>query len=99
MAATELSRNHTTRYCLFYIDSYDDVEILPTSKMSGKGDLSQSTPCRAGSVARDSKGKQYVLNGSDKWVVFTTNSTSNGESNIGIATDSEIDDMLNDVFK
>lgn len=105
MAATELSRNYATQFCLFYIDNNSDIESLPTSKRSGKNELSLSTPCRAGSKARDVTGKQYVLNGYDEWVVFTTSSGSGVGSgsdvdfDIQIATEGEVNSMLDDVFK
>ena len=106
MAARELSRNHATRYAVFFIDSLSaDGENLPTSKESGKADLVLSTPVAYGSIARAADGNQYILNGSDKWVVYNSSSGSGGGGSGGggidekdIATDEEVDDMLNDVF-
>lgn len=100
MAAKELSRNYETRYCLFYIDSYDnDIKNLPTSKESGKAELSLSTPCCYGSIAKDAKGQQYLLTGNDEWVLSKSSSGSGSEYPVfDIATDEEINDMLNDVF-
>lgn len=105
MAAQELRRNCNTRYCIFYIDDKSDTQYLPTSKKSGSGDCELSTPCRAGSLARDKTGKQYVLNGSDEWVELPTSSGVGGGGTGGdpsvdldIATDSEVDGMLEDVF-
>ena len=98
MAVTELSRHHSTRYCLFYIDTFDDIKFLPTSKESGKGELSQSSPCCAGSVAKDMTGNQYVLNGHDEWVVFKSSSPSGSGIDIEIATNDEVNNMLDDVF-
>lgn len=105
MAATELSRNYATQFCLFYIDNSNDIESLPTSKRSGKNELSLSTPCRTGSKARDMTGKQYVLNGYDEWVAFTTGSGSETGSDLDVdfdtqvATEGEVNSMLDDVFK
>lgn len=96
MAVMELSRNYDTRYCLFYIDSPDDIDFLPTSKKSGKYELLQFSPCCSGSIARDKAGKKYVLNGEDMWTTFTTGSGE--ETGIEIATDDEVDKMLDEVF-
>ena len=102
MAAMELLRNCETRYCSFYIDSDDEIEKLPTSKRGGKGELSQTSTCRASSVARDEEGNRYVLNGDDRWVRYTTSgaggSGQGGDFDIEIATDKEVEDMLDDVF-
>lgn len=103
MAATELSRNNATGYALFYIDSSSDIVNLPTSKEVGKEDLSTSKPCKIGSIARAMNGSSYILNGSDKWVSYSIGSgSSSGGSEPGfdldIATEEEIDNMLNDVF-
>lgn len=103
MAACELKRNHNTNYCAFYIDNTDDITLLPTSKKSGNGNLSLSAPCCIGSVARDMTGKQYTLNSNDEWVAFTIVSGSGGGSNVGdvdvdVATDGEVENMLDDVF-
>lgn len=80
MSARELSRNNATRYCLFYIDSYDsDGEKLPTSQESGKNELSSSSPCSYGSIAKDASGHVYILTGDDKWVLHNnSNSGSSG---------------------
>ena len=80
MAARELFRNFATRYCSFYIDSYDDTKNLPTSNQSGKAEMSLSTPCSFGSVAKDSKGQKYVLTGSNKWVLYSSSSNSGSDS-------------------
>ena len=95
MAAYELNRNWATRFCEFYIDNSSDTELLPTSKKFGSGDLATSTPCSIGSIARDMTGKQYVLNGNDEWVTFATVLSYDETC---IATNDEVDSMLNDVF-
>lgn len=78
MAAQEVSRNNSTRHCVFAIDSEDDLRILPTSKKSGIESLSLSTPCRQGSMARTTDGKYYTLDGNDQW-----NRTSGGGGSTG----------------
>lgn len=83
MAANEISRNYTNRYCLFVIDDENDIELLPTSTSSGKLDLSMSTPCAMGSRANCiANGNQYILNGANSWVIYNgfINSGSEGDS-------------------
>ena len=103
MAARELKRNPETRYCVFYIDGVGDISYLPTSIESGKGELSLSTPCSVGSIAKDVMGQSYRLNGNNKWVAFATSnnfggSESGDEIDVEVATDKEVADMLDDVF-
>lgn len=103
MAARELSRNFATRYCLFYIDSFDnDAKNLPTNAESGKEELSLSSPCSFGSIAKDANGQKYVLTGDNEWALFNSGSGSGGGSGgipeLDIATDKEVNDMLDDVF-
>lgn len=102
MAAMELMRNYNTRYCVFYIDTLADAALLPTSKTNGTGEMALSTPCRAGSIARDMTGQLYTLNGNDEWVKYQASSgagSGSGEMpDLDIATDQEIQDMLDDVF-
>lgn len=101
MAARELTRYADTRYCMFYIDNADDIVFLPTSKKSGNGELILSTPCSIGSVARDATGKKYTLDGNDEWILVSSSSSGNGSGDtpdLNIATDDEVDNMLDDVF-
>lgn len=80
MAAHELDRNNATRHCFFAIDSEDDLKFLPTSKSSGKGMLSTSSPCRQGSIARTTSGTRYVLSGDDKWTYSSSGGGGGGGS-------------------
>ena len=66
MAAWELKRDYTTRYCLFGIDDKDDIDMLPTSVRYGSGDLIHSTTCSIHSKALAVDGKSYVLDGENK---------------------------------
>ena len=83
MAAYELNRNYATRYCVFAIDSEDDLKVLPTSKKSGIESMSLSTPCRQGSIARATNGKCYILDGKDKWKYSYTGSAGGGSGSTG----------------
>ena len=78
MAACELMRNNTTRYCLFAIDSSSDLDMLPTSERVGSGDVIRSTTCCIGSRALAADGKTYVLNGSNQWIKYNGGGGSGG---------------------
>ena len=99
MAAIELNRNHKTNYCLFYIDDFEnDSKNLPTSKESGKVDMKLSKPCCFGSIAKCADGTSYILNGSDEWVVYNTTQNDQSLTDSDIATDEEVEELLDDVF-
>lgn len=100
MAACELQRNYITRYCLFAIDDKDDLEMLPTSKRAGNGDLIRSTTCCIGSKASAIDGTMYVLNGNDRWVKFSKSGGGGGGGDEGPEdaeeiTDQDIEDLFN----
>lgn len=78
MHATELSRNYTTRYCVFAVDGEEHLVMLPTSTKVGTDDMIMSTTCCAGSIARCQNGTTYVLNGSDEWVKYSGHSGGGG---------------------
>lgn len=110
MAARELSRNCATRYALFFIDSFSaDGSKLPTSEKSGTDELYLSTPVAFGSIAKSADGKQYILTGENTWTAYSGSSAggggsfggggdSGGISDADIATEQEVDNMLQDVF-
>ena len=76
--ATEIKRNYITRHCVFAIDGEEYLDMLPTSTDVGSGDLIKSTTCCAGSRAISVDGKQFILNGEDKWVKYTGGSGGGG---------------------
>lgn len=94
MAAWELKRDHLTRYCMFGIDSADDIPMLPTSVKYGSGDLIQSTTCAINSIARASNGKNYILTGENKWIEYSRSDGGGGGDDIEPITDGEIDDLF-----
>lgn len=100
MAARELTRNYNTNFCTFYIDAVGDIVFLPTNNRSGTGDLILSKPCIFGSVARDMSGTYYTLNGSNEWVEYASSAyiVPEGKMSIDVASDGEVDYMLDDLF-
>ena len=85
MAACELKRNYTTRYCVFAIDNANDLEMLPTTSRGGSGDLIRSTTCCFGSLAKAADGQTYRLNGADEWVLYTPSGGGGGGSGASLS--------------
>lgn len=98
MSACELKRDYTTRYCLFSIDSKDDLWMLPTATKVGQGDLIRSTTCRMGSKAEVVDGTMYILNGKNEWVSYVNKSGGGGgggsPEDYEYIDDSEIEDLF-----
>lgn len=95
MAAWELKRDHLTRYCLFGIDSSEDLEMLPTSDRCGSGDLITSTTCSINSLARAVDGKTYILGGDNKWVEYKRQGGGGGDDpDVEEITDEEIEELF-----
>lgn len=78
MAAQEIKRDDETHFCVFAIESEKDLELLPTTKESGKSNLETSSPCAMGSVARTIDEKRYILKSDDKWI-YANSSSGGGE--------------------
>ena len=95
MHATELMRNHATRYCVFAIDNATYLPMLPTTTKVGSGELKMSTTCCAGSIARSVDGRTYTLNGSDEWVEYGGQSGgTSSDADIESITDGEIEGLF-----
>lgn len=69
-----------TRLCVFAMDTSSDVSSLPTSKQTGKGNLSTVSGCIMGSRADviSDNTIYYELNGEDVWVKKTKPSGGGG---------------------
>lgn len=83
MAANEINRNCSTRYCIFAIDGEEDLKILPTSKRRGLDEMSSSMPCSQGSIARTTDGKCYILDGKDIWK-YSSGGSGNTDGSVAI---------------
>lgn len=68
---TLVSVNYSTRHFVFYVDSEEDLDSLPTQTRSGKGTLQTVGSCAMGSIAKCANGNNYILNGEDEWVIYT----------------------------
>lgn len=86
------SINYNTRFCVFGIDSSDDLASLPTQTSSGKGTLSTIAGCCMGSIAHATDGNTYTLTGdTNQWIPYQK-SSSNETGNIPIENISSITD-------
>ena len=77
--------NYGTRYCVFSIDSSNDLSSLPTQNSPGKGVLSTIKSCSMGSVAQSTDGNTYILSGDlNRWIKYSSSSTGSSGSGTGI---------------
>ena len=85
----------------------NDKDSLPTMNTRGKGMLSTIYSCSQGSKAIGTDGTNKILNGDrNEWVDYNVSSnegssgsgSNNDGSDLNIATDEEVDDVLNQVF-
>lgn len=113
MAVSLIEKNYSTNYCKFSYDNWsNDKDFIPTMNTRGRGILSTILSCSQGSMAIGTDGTMKILNGdSNKWVDYNVGSSSgssggnsgNGNSGtideIDIATDQEVENMLDDVIE
>ena len=84
MAATEISRNAETRFCRFVIDSEEDLSKLPTTTSFGKSELSTSSTCCQGSIAKSLEdGTIYILTGTNTWNISVGHGCASGSDGDG----------------
>jgi len=93
MALSLLARNHETNYCIFSIDTEDDIANLPTIEKSGESAHEILHPCCQGSVARSTDGVKYVLTGSGSWTKYTEESGASEPESVAIS-DTFIDSLF-----
>lgn len=82
-----LDRKYETKWAMFYIDSEDDLKLLPNNSRSGVGEYKTLGPCVPGSKAVMPDGTQYMLNGNNEWTVYTTSNGNGGGGNSGAHPD------------
>ena len=95
MAANLKMQDARTRFAIFAIDTESDVQLLPTSKVNGKGFLSTVYDCTMGSVAEviSDNTIYYQLNGNDIWVK-KTRSGGGGGGDYEWADEQDIDNLF-----
>lgn len=63
--------NYNTRFCIFSIDSFEDLSSLPTQQNAGKKYLSTIGSCCSGSIAQSTDGNNYILHGdTNQWIPY-----------------------------
>ena len=73
--------NYNTRCYEFSIDTDSDLELLPKYGISGKEKLNTISSCSPGSVAIQTNGNVYRLNGdSNTWIKSSSSSGGGGNS-------------------
>lgn len=88
--------NYNTRFCVFSIDSFEELSSLPTQQNAGKKHLSTIGSCCPGSIAQSTDGKNYILHGeTNQWIPYLS-SSGNAISPIEISSisDSYIDNLF-----
>lgn len=76
MAVSLISKDNITNTCVFCYDIWEtDKDKLPTLNSRGKDKLSTLYSCAQGSIAKGTNGKNYILTGDNKWIVYTSVST------------------------
>lgn len=81
MAAELINLDYATRFERFSIDSESDLNSLPKINVAGKDNLSTIDCVSQGSMAYCTDGKDYILNGSNKWVRYIPVDNSISEYN------------------
>lgn len=106
----ETSNNHNiSNYRLYHCDYLSDISKLPRFGIEGEkqeDDSTASYPCAYGSkcICLENGGSEWVLGKStNEWHQMNTVGSSGGSSgndgtDIDVATDEEVDNMLDDVF-
>lgn len=84
MACSLISRNYQTGITIFSIDSSDDLSSLPTLNRNGKYNLNTINCVSQGSLAVGTDGKDYVLSGSNQWILYMQNNSSSNNKTIGM---------------
>ena len=91
-----ISRDYTTGYSVFAVDTAADLDKLPTTTDKGKDHLHTISCCSVGSRAIVTEtGDKYILNGNqNKWVKITSSGSGGGGGSESWATEEDIDKMF-----
>lgn len=99
-----LEQNYNTRYCVFSIDSAEDLKSLPKYNVAGKGILNTISSCCPNSKAKCTNGDTYVLNGdTNEWIKYSIGIGCGGSGGGGTVISPDLDyatdDDIRDLFK
>ena len=100
------SNNHTmTNYRSFICDYLEDIKKLPRFGIEGKkqeGDTISSLPCSYGSncLCLEDSSKWILSKATNEWKnINASGGSSGGITSKDIATDIEVDEVLDSIFK
>lgn len=91
-----ISRDYTTGYSVFAVDTVAELDKLPTTTDKGKDHLHTIPSCSVGSraIVTETSGR-YILNGEqNKWIKITSSSGGSGGGSESWATEEDIDKMF-----
>ena len=91
-----ISRDYTTGYSVFAVDTEAELDKLPTTTDKGKDHLYTIPSCSVGSraIVTETSGR-YILNGEqNKWIKITSSSSGGGGGSENWATEEDIDKMF-----
>lgn len=67
-----INKNYLTKVCIFSYDEWNtDKDKLPLINRKGKDSLSTIASCAQGSMAKGTDGKNYILTGENKWILYS----------------------------
>lgn len=94
-----LAKNHETGYCMYAIDSADEIDSLPTEKKTGTdGSGNKLECCGQGSVARCLDGTKYMLSGENVWTKYSDGG-SGGGGGVNFDVQAIGDDFIDSLFE
>lgn len=88
-----ISRNYSTNYCVFVVDSVAELDKLPTTNKNGGDHLAYIPFCISGSRAIVTEtSERYILTGQNEWVLDKNASWS---TSLNFATSEDINSITN----
>lgn len=97
-----LDQNYSSNYCIFSIDSVEDLKSLPKYNVAGKGILKPISSCCPNSKAKCTNGDIYVLNGDiNEWIKYASSGGGSGGGGTNVTPDLNYatDDDIKNLFK
>lgn len=95
-----LDRDYNTNYCVFSIDSVEDLKSLPKYNVAGKDILNTISSCCPNSKAKCTNGDTYALNGdTNEWIKYPLSGGGSGGDitvtpDLNYATDDDIKNLF-----
>lgn len=88
-----ISKNYSTNYCVFAVDTVAELDKLPTTNKNGGNHLAYIPFCISGSRAIVTEtSERYILTGQNEWVLDKNASWS---TSLDFATSEDINAITN----